>query len=60
MSSSGALARSGPVSGWCLRPIKDPIDRMMISGHFGLQRDSGLIWGSGPVWACFWPLSPAY
>ena len=33
----------------------------MISGHFGLQLDSGLFWGLGPVWACgpcnFVPLS---
>ena len=46
--------------GRCPRPFKAPIDRTMISGHFGLQRDSGLIWGPGPVWACFWPVSPAY
>ena len=46
--------------GRCPRPIKAPINRTMISGHFGLQRDSGLIWGPGPVWACFWPVSPAY
>ena len=60
LASSGALGRSGPVSGMCPRPIKAPIDRTMISAHFGLQRDSGLIWGPGPVWACFWPVSPAY
>ena len=45
LASSGALGRSGPVSGRCPRPIKAPIDRTMISAHFGLQRDSGLIWG---------------
>ena len=49
LASSGALGRSGPVSGMCPRPIKAPIDRTMISVHFGLQRDSGLIWGPGPV-----------
>ena len=57
LASSGALGRSGPVSGMCPRPIKAPIDRTMISAHFGLRRDSGLIWGPGPVWACFWPVS---
>ena len=29
----------------------------MISGHFGFQQDSNLIWGPGPVRACFWPVS---
>ena len=60
LASSGAFGRSGRVSGMCPRPIKAPIDRTMISAHFGLQRDSGLIWGPGPVWACFWHVSPAY
>ena len=45
LASSGALGRSGPVSDRCPRPIKAPIDRTMISAHFGLQRVSGLIWG---------------
>ena len=49
LASSGALGRSGPVSGRCPRLIKAPLDRTMISAHFGLQRDSGLIWGPGPV-----------
>ena len=47
-------------SGTCPQPFKAPTNRTMISGHFGLQRDSGLIWGPGPVWACFWQVSPAY
>ena len=56
LASSGAFGRSGRVSGMCPRPIKALIDRTMISAHFGLQRVSGLIWGPGPVWACFWPV----
>ena len=57
-ASSGALGRSGPVAGWCHRPTKAPSDRTTISSHCGLQLEL-LIWGPGPVWACFWLVFPA-